>query len=51
MQPNYPNDYVLSRDNRLIYKHIEFNKGDDEIPSERCIEAIRMIQKAVEDSQ
>lgn len=28
-----------------IYSHIKHNKGWDEIPDERCIEAIRMIQK------
>lgn len=30
-----------------IYRHIRKNKGDDAIPDERCIEAIRLIQQAV----
>lgn len=29
-----------------IYAHIEHNKGDDTIPAERCVEAIRMVQEA-----
>lgn len=31
-----------------IWDHIKHNKGDDSIPDDRCIEAIRMIQEAVE---
>lgn len=27
-----------------IYSHIAHNKGDDNIPDERCVEAIRMLQ-------
>lgn len=34
-------------DAKRIYNHIACNKGDDAIPRERCIEAIRMIQAAV----
>lgn len=34
-------------DAREIYDHIEENKGDDSIPDDRCIEAIRLIQDAV----
>lgn len=30
-----------------IWHHIDHNKGDDAIPDERCIEAIRMVQEAV----
>jgi hypothetical protein len=30
-----------------IFEHIKHNKGDAKIPRERCIEAIRMIQRAV----
>lgn len=29
-----------------IWKHIRDNKGDDSIPDERCVEAIRLIQQA-----
>jgi hypothetical protein len=31
-----------------IYRHIKHNKGDDAISDEDCIEAIRMIQHAIE---
>lgn len=30
-----------------IWEHIKHNKGDDLIPDEWCIEAIRLIQQAV----
>jgi hypothetical protein len=30
-----------------IFEHIAHNKGDDSIPDERCIAAIRMVQEAV----
>lgn len=30
-----------------IWEHIKHNKGDDSIPDEWCIEAIRLIQQAV----
>jgi len=29
-----------------IWNHIKHNKGDESIPDERCIEAIRMVVKA-----
>jgi hypothetical protein len=29
-----------------IFNHISHNKGDDAIPDERCIEAIKLIQEA-----
>jgi hypothetical protein len=30
-----------------IFRHIQRNRGDDTIPDERCIEAIRLIQNAI----
>lgn len=33
-----------SCDAEKIYGHISHNKGDDSIPDERCIQAIRMLQ-------
>jgi hypothetical protein len=33
-----------SCDAAKIYSHIEHNKGDGAIPSERCVEAIKMLQ-------
>lgn len=29
-----------------IFDHIAYNKGDDTIPDERCLRAIRMVQDA-----
>lgn len=32
----------------MIFQHIKHNKGDDTIPDDLCLEAIRMIQAAAE---
>ena len=34
-----------------IYNHIRHNKGDDAIPAEWCLEAIRMIQAAAREDR
>jgi len=34
-------------DTEAIWKHIAHNKGDEGIPDEWCIEAIRLVQEAV----
>ena len=31
-----------------IFEHIKHNKGDDAIPDERCLTAIRMVQEAAQ---
>jgi hypothetical protein len=31
----------------FIFSHIHKNKGDDSIPDERCIAAIRLLQETV----
>jgi len=36
-----------SFDAEQILKHIRHNKGDDSIPDERCLEAIRLLQQAI----
>lgn len=30
-----------------IFEHIKCNKGDDRIPDERCLEAIKLLQEAI----
>lgn len=39
----------FTTDAEEIYQHIKHNKGDKSIPKKRCIEAIKMVQKAVVD--
>lgn len=34
-----------------IFEHIAHNKGDDSIPDERCLTAIRMVQDAVREAR
>lgn len=38
------------RDAKEIFNHIKHNKGDDSIPNQRCIQAIKIIQQQVNNS-
>jgi hypothetical protein len=46
LEENWNTNLPSTSDAEKIFNHISHNKGDDAIPDERCIEAIKMIQAA-----